>query len=235
MKRSLLYAVVSAATLLCAYSPANAGLDSWAEASQDTMSRLAKARNLETFDAGGGKLLCAPGLCKTLRSTGPWGYADDGASGDSSCTPFHDGPTKPAGAAIPANWVVVPGDGCLYATQNDDAYFAETRKYCPDNSEALREQPQPLLDVDRVTTANFPLALFPDKNSTTSLATVPPGELFTILLAENTGTGAKPKWILVKSGLGIVGWVETDNVREVCGDNKSDNPKVIAGFCFHGG
>jgi hypothetical protein len=222
------------------------------------MSRLAKARNLETFDAGGGKLLCAPGLCKTLRSTGPWGYADgginesehaihlkkngpliniecdDGASGDSSCTPFHDDPTKPAGAAIPANWVVVPGDGCLYATQNDDAYFAETRKYCPDNSEALREQPQPLLDVDRVTTANFPLALFPDKNSTTSLATVPPGELFTILLAENTGTGAKPKWILVKSELGIVGWVETDNVREVCGDNKSDNPKVIAGFCFHG-
>ncbi|SAL06735.1 hypothetical protein AWB78_08219 [Caballeronia calidae] len=107
-----------------------------------------------SFKTAGGTLLCAKDLCITTRQPAPAGeqpgglrssehlvrlaqkdapivlQCDEAQIERNLCMPVRHHDYGAAGAALSGARLIVPGDGCLYATDIDSSQTRTMRRYC---------------------------------------------------------------------------------------------------------
>lgn len=129
-----------------------------------------------------------------------------------SCDGIQDPWCSVGKVGLYAELLVIPGDGCLYSTQEGDADHIVRRKYCLEKGE-LTEQRQPFSYVGLRTKTNVRIEM----RSTMNDATRPnhyikAGQFVEVLLATNRkdedGFSASD-WYLVRDSFGITGWISS--------------------------
>lgn len=131
------------------------------------------------------------------------------------------------------DFLVAPGDGCLYSVQAYNSDHVTRRKHCWHDGK-LVEQRQPLSYVGFKSVANKELKVYATPAARKLVNRIAKGRFVEILVASVEYEGwTSSKWLLVRDEFGLVGWV---SVASLGGDNAclSGRPLGIKGFCSTG-
>ncbi|QDL54765.1 hypothetical protein [Rhodoferax aquaticus] len=132
-------------------------------------------------------------------------HFDPGASDDPAWVVADESTGKWLGV-IDTDYLLIPGNGFLYAIGRTNKIHTERRKYAVREGKVV-EVTQPYLYVGLDTHTKIPIALLSGKDTGEVIAQIPKGEKIHVLLSEGD-------YLLVKSNFGLVGWFKTSASRE---------------------
>ena len=132
-------------------------------------------------------------------------YFYDGASNDPAFFLFNE-KTKQKIGAIGTDYLLLPGNGFIYAIGRTDKFHLEHRKYMI-RDEKIVEIQQPFLYVGVESRANVQISLKSVKTGGDIVATIPKGDRLFVVLSDD-------KHLLIKTSFGLLGWFEVRGNRE---------------------
>jgi hypothetical protein len=224
------------------------------------MLKAFKPTKLVRHDVGNhaGALYCLPGACVDLPlpveedgsdyvtyhavqlgAGAPLLHFDCNGASDLGCMAYRpDVPVETRNSEIALydgmfDFLVAPGDGCLYSVQAYNSDHVTRRKHCWHDGK-LVEQRQPLSYVGFKSVANKELKLYATPDARKLVSRIAKGRFVEILVASLAEDDSpESKWLLVRDKFGLVGWV---SVESLGGDNAclSGRPLGIKGFCRTG-
>jgi hypothetical protein len=109
----------------------------------------------------------------------------------------------------------ISGNGYVYTVGHTNTSFNKKSKYFF-NGEEFKEVRQPFYYIGLVTTTTRNITIYADKNEEEAVATIPANTEVEVLLAEYSQKFGGFEYFLVKTPLGLVGWVgfQTYNLSE---------------------
>lgn len=118
--------------------------------------------------------------------------------------------------------LIVPGDGSIYVSGEENRYFNMRRKYLLKNGR-LKEVIQPYYYVGLKTVNSQPLDLYADRSYTEKVTNLPAKSEIEVLMASANDEYSYD--FLIKTSYGLLGWA---HLSDQCGT------EIVEGICFHG-